>query len=124
MMSCIFLSALWFPRELAGGEGKGSGRKGEEAEGSRVLCVRVDGNDVELLGCCLCTAKALTLAVWDALPIIPILLALNGFHYPCLECRRHFFQTVIHTYKQNENAEEADAGPAQSQMALGNFCPT
>lgn len=101
-----------------------SGKKGEEAEGSRVLCVRVYGNDVEPLGCCLHTAKALTWAVWDALPVIPILPALNGFHYPCLECRRHFFQTVTHIYKQNENAEEADAGPAQSQMVPGNSCPT
>lgn len=106
-----------------GGEGLRE-RKGEEAEGSRVLCVRVYGNDVELLSCCLCAAKALTWAVWDALPNIPILPALNGFHYPCLECRRYFFQTVIHIYKQNENAEEADAGPTQSQMAPGNFCPT
>lgn len=100
------------------------GRKGEEAEGSQVPCVRVYGNDVEPLSCCLCTAKALTWAVWDALPVIPILPTLNGFNYPCLECRRHFFQTVIHIYKQNENAEEADVGPAQSQMAPGNFCPT
>lgn len=81
---------------------------------------------MELLGCCLCTSKALAWAACAALPAIPIPPSLNGFHYPCLECRRHFFQPVIYIYKQSEKAEEADAGvsPPKSQLTPGNCCPT
>lgn len=66
------------------GKRRGSGRKGEEAEESRFLCVRVYGNSVEPLGC-LCTAKALAWAAWATLPTVPVPPALNGFHYLCLE---------------------------------------
>lgn len=92
------------------GKGRGSGRKGDEAEGIRFLCVGLYGHGVELLGCCLCTAKALAWAVCVALPTVPIFPALNGFHYSHLECRRRFFQTVIYVFKQSEQTEELDAG--------------
>jgi len=107
------------------GKGRGSRRKGEEGEESRFLCVNVYGNGVEPPRCSLCVAKALAWAACAALPTIPVPLALNGFHYPCLECRRYFSQTVIHIYKQSEKAEEADAGPpTQSQLTPGNSRPT
>lgn len=107
------------------GKGRGSRRKGDEAEGIWFLCVGLYGHGVELLGCCLCTAKALAWAVCVALPTVPIPSALNGFHYSRLECRRRFFQTVIYVFKQSEQTEELDAGhPPKSQLTPRNSRPS
>lgn len=78
----------------------------------------VHGNDVKLLFCCLCTAKALSWATFVVLPTTPIPSTSNGFHYHCLECTGHFFQTVMYIHKQSKKAEEADARPFNALPCL------
>lgn len=123
LLSCVFLSALWFPWELDGGEEKGQWEEGGGGWRKPIsVCKGVwqqcgtAGLPVHSQGLGLGRLGHLTHCTCSPCPEW-ISLSLSGM-------RRHFFQTVVYVYKWSENAEEADAGPPWSQLTAGNSCPT
>lgn len=119
LMSCVLLSALWFPQELNRGEEKGHW---EEGGGGWRKPIPMSKGVWQWCGAN--GQLPLAWAAWDTFPIVLIPTILNRFQYPCLECRRYFFQTVVYIYKQGENMEDADAGLSQPQLTSDNSYPT
>lgn len=124
LMNCFFLNALWFPWEPDGAEEK---RQWEEGRGGgwRTLIPLWKGiwQQCGTAGLSPEHSQGLVLSCLGCLTHCPcsscpewILLSLSGMW-------RCFFQTVIYVYKQSENAEK-DASSPQSQLTIGNSCPT